>query len=359
MSNTSNIDTKIADLENKLPIKVGKEVKENCPQFVQLLTKIAEQLDKSGRTQKTHRKLIGCKEKTEIKRRKFLETNIRIETLNEVILKSEINSLTLFGPPHETALVNKLNENLTLAEVSCMLDLGEINGTKVTTLGLDPLDPRPKSRMKLDQEFGAQLLPLVEDVLFDKCLSVLRLIDPDVDSSAPKRSLHPQIVRLADRVSDLVSSADRSDKEVAEFCNEWSGCYQQQCLVTEQIVEKLTILIKTHFCGSKAKHNLTLVKYLSAKSEALVLKLRCLELEILNATYTKDSVAALRKIRNRLKDQIKEAQSEFTKLKSTLEQYHQCGAEFSDIVSEYARLQKEIEGQRWALSNLKGACKPH
>ena len=33
-----------------------------------------------------------------------------------------------------------------------------------------------------------------------------------------------------------------------------------------------------------------------AKTEALALKLRCLELEVLNATYTKDSVAALRKV---------------------------------------------------------------
>ena len=35
-----------------------------------------------------------------------------------------------------------------------------------------------------------------------------------------------------------------------------------------------------------------------AKTEALALKLRCLELEVLNATYTKDSVAALRKETN-------------------------------------------------------------
>jgi len=355
MSNTSENAGLVADLENKLPVKINKEIEENSPQFLQLLTKVAEQLDKSGRTQKTQRKLDGCKEKTEISRRKFLETSIRLETLNEVIVKSEINSLTLPGASHETALVNKLRENLTLAEVSCMLDLGQINGTKVTTLGLDPSDPRLKPR--LDQDFGAQILPLLEDILFDKCLSVLGLVDQDVDPSASRRSLHPQIVRLADRVSDLVSTVDRSEKELAEFWTEWNASYQQQCLVTQQIVEKLTILIKTHFCGSKAKYNSTLVKYLSAKSEALVLKLRCLELEILNATYTKDSVTALRKIRNRLTEQLKEAQSELLNLKTTLDQYHQCGPEFGDLVREYARLQKEIEGKKWALNELRGSSK--
>jgi len=345
----------VADVENKLPVKISKKVQENSPQFLHLLTKVAEKLDKTGRTQKSQRKLDGCKGKTDIARRKFLDSSIKLETLNEVIFKSEINNLSLPGASHETALVNKLRENLTLAEVSCMLDLGQINGTGVTTLGLDPSDPRLKPR--LEQDFGAQILPLVEDVLFDKCLSVLCLIDSDVDPSSSRRSLHPQIVRLADRVSDLVLTVDRSEKELAESCTEWNTSYQQQCLVTQQIVEKLTILIKNHFCGSKAKFNLTLVKYMSAKCEALMLKLKCLELEILNATYTKDSVAALKKIRNRLTEQTKEAQSELLNLKTTLEQYHQCGPEFSDLVREYARLQKEIEGKKWALSELRGGTR--
>jgi len=343
----------VTEIESKLPVKINREVEENSPQFLQLLIKVAEKLDKSGRSQKTQRKLDGFKEKNEISRRKFLDSSIKLETLNEVILKSEISSLSLPSASHETALVNKLRENLTLAEVSCMLDLGQINGTQVTTLGLDPSDPRLRPR--IDQDFGSQILPLIEDVLFDKCLSVLCLLDPDVDPSSSRRSLHPQIVRLADRVSDLVSTVDRSEKELAGFCKEWDASYQQQCHVTEQIVEKLTILIKNHFCGSKTKVNQTVVKYLSAKCEALVLKLKCLELEILNATYTRESVAALRKIRNRLTEQTKEVQSELLNLKATLEQYQQCGPEFSELVREYARLQKEIEGKKWALSELRVA----
>jgi len=342
----------VSDIESKLPVKINKAIEEKSPQFLQLLTKVADKLDKSGRSQKTQRKLDGCKEKTEISRRKFLDASIKVETLNEVIFKSEISSLSLPGASHEVALVNKLRENMTLAEVSCMLDLGQISNLGVTTLGLDASDPRLKSR--LDKDFGAQILPLIEDILFEKCLSVLCLLDHDVDPSASRRSLHPQIVRLADRISDLVLTMDRSEKEKAELCNEWNTCYQQQCHVTNQIVEKLTILIKNHFCGSKAKVNLTLVKYMSAKCEALVLKLKCLELEILNATYTRESVAALRKIRSRLSEQTKEVQSELLNLKSTLEQYNQCGPEFGDIVREYARLQKEIEGKKWALSELRG-----
>ena len=62
---------------------------------------------------------------------------------------------------------------------------------------------------------------------------------------------------------------------------------------------------------------------------------------------------------NKLSGQIKEVQSELLNLKSTLEQYNQCGPEFSELVREYARLQKEIEGKKWALSELRGGASKH
>ena len=77
------------------------------------------------------------------------------------------------------------------------------------------------------------------------------------------------------------------------------------------MVDLLETLVKRHCLGSTAEHTATIVTYLKArktektqnysffqaKTEALALKLRCLELEVLNATYTKDSVAALRKVK--------------------------------------------------------------
>ena len=232
-----------------------------------------------------------------------------------------------------------------------MLDLGQINGKTVTTLNLSPSNSRLKP--KTDKEFSSQVLPLVEDTLFDKCLVVLCLIDPKIDPSASRRFLHPQIIKLADRVTDVVCMVERASKDSYDLAIEWSKSYQQQCAVTRKIVDNLTILIKDHFCGSKVRNNMTKVKYSNAKCEALELKLKCLELEILNATYTKDSVAALRKVKNRLMDQMANAQKELLDLSSTLEQYSKCGPEFCEIVKEYARLRKEIEGKKWALGELR------
>ena len=101
----------VAEIESKLPVKIKKEIEGKSPQFLQLLTKVADKLDKSGRSQvsllvrtlcqlnitsfdiqKTQRKLDGCREKTEISRRKFLDSSIKLETLNEVIFSKYLNT---------------------------------------------------------------------------------------------------------------------------------------------------------------------------------------------------------------------------------------------------------------------------
>ena len=56
MSNTSENAGLVANLENKLPVKISKEIEVNSPQFLQLLSKVAEKLDKSGRTQVTFKR---------------------------------------------------------------------------------------------------------------------------------------------------------------------------------------------------------------------------------------------------------------------------------------------------------------
>ena len=61
------------------------------------------------------------------------------------MLDYELKSLTNPGFKHEAALVDRLKGNLTLAEVSCMIHLGDIKGVPVTTLGLDPEDVKTRT----------------------------------------------------------------------------------------------------------------------------------------------------------------------------------------------------------------------
>merc|ERR550525_2312112 len=91
------------------------------------------------------------------------------------------------------------------------------------------------------------------------------------------------------------------------------GREARQQLIT-QVIGHLETLVMKHCLGCTAEHTSTTVNYLKAKTEALALKLRCLELEVLNATYTKDSVAALRKVREKLRSRLQEREQELSNL---------------------------------------------
>ena len=93
---------------------------EQCPGFINLLDKLSEKLEPTGRSRQTHRKVKAEEEKTETARKKFLEKSAKVEALQEVVLKHELSNLKA---SHETAVVGRLSEALTLAEVGTRLDL--------------------------------------------------------------------------------------------------------------------------------------------------------------------------------------------------------------------------------------------
>ena len=228
-----------------------------------------------------------------------------------------------------------------------MINLGDIKGTPVTVMGLEQED------IKYDKtDFGQQLLPLVEDVLFTKCLSLLKLLEPDVDTTLSRSVLHPRIMRLSDKVSDLVTSNMLNTQDLAQACDEWNKSFQQQCSVLHKIIENMEKLIVDYFCGSFSKNNADKVKNLSVEIDSFLVKVKTMILEVENNLYTGDSVMALRKIKTKLTGQIKEMEREMINTKTRLEQYQKCGPELSDVVTQYAKLQKEIEMKKWALAEL-------
>ena len=97
---------------------------ESCPGFISLLDKLSEKLEPTGRSSWTHRKVKAEEEKTEAARKKFLEKAAKVEALQEVVLKHELSNLKA---SHETAVVGRLSEALTLAEVGTMLDFNHVS----------------------------------------------------------------------------------------------------------------------------------------------------------------------------------------------------------------------------------------
>lgn len=348
MENVSEIT---AMLNERLPVKINENDLKSSPRLQELLQKISEKLGKTGNLKKSETKLTRSVEETDTARRKFLNTSIRLSCLNEMILDHELSVLTVPASSHDMAVVGKMRDNLTLAEVGNMIDLGQVEGNQVTTLGLDPADPRLLARPSC-HETASQILPLLEDTMFNKCLSILRLIDQDVEGDVGRHQIHAKIIRLSELVNSLVESVEEKADEEREKSEMWESAYFKQIELLVNMIEKLDRLVNAHYIGSKSKSDLILSQYLSVKCRTLVLKMSCLELEILCSTYSKESVVALRLTRTRLTEKITKTRQLLSRLQSTVQQYQAAGPAFNELVVEYSRLQKDIEGKRWALQEL-------
>jgi len=339
-------------LQERLPmVKVNNQLVNNCPQFLNMLERISQNIDATGRSKETERRVELARERTEAARRNYLQTLVRYETLTELITSYELQTLTTPGLRHEETLVRRLKENLSQAEVSSMINLGDINGSPVRTLGLEHQDTKLASVSSRD-EFGQQLLPLVEDLLYEKCLSLLRLLEPHLDHSLPRSVLHSHLQRLGDKVADLRGDLEVSQQEMEQCLEEKKKIYEQLQSLLGQIVDIFQTLITKFYCGSISSANATDVRNLSVEVECLLEYTQSKTLEIEVATYTGDAVLALRKIRNKLTAKIKDLEKENIDLRSLLEQYEKCGPELTAIVAEFSKVQKETEVRKWALEEL-------
>ena len=95
-----------------------------------------------------------------------------------------------------------------------------------------------------------------------------------------------------------------------------------------------------------------MIKNLSVEIDGLLVKIRNIILEVEISLYKRDSVLALKKVKNKVQSRINQTESQILDTRTKLEQYQKCGPELSNIVVEFAKLQKNIETKKWALAEL-------
>ena len=325
-----------------------KDLETKCPHFSHLLFKLQEKIEEFGQTKATQKRVTESKEKLDTARTRYLEKSVRVQILKDFVISHEQNP-TNSRSSRENSLVAQLRDNLTLAEVSCMLQLGNVKQKQVTTLGIDPAKVKTKS----SPDLGHELLPMLEDFTFLKCLRLLSILEPEVETDRPRVTQHSRVLRLADKVADLVTSKELNTQEIA-------GCKEvkrkdliKQAEVLENIANSINILVENYACGSFAEINSDNLRNYSVKVESFMAKIQKMILEVKMETYTATKVQALRKIRNKMNTQTHSLESEISQTRTMLEQYLKCGPELDDIVSSFVKLKKELDCRKWAIKELK------
>ncbi|XP_013410839.1 HAUS augmin-like complex subunit 4 [Lingula anatina] len=121
------------------------------------------------------------------------------------------------------------------------------------------------------------------------------------------------------------------------------------------LLESLHILeelITKHRLQSQTEKDGILTEWMAARCDAMCLKIRMVEMQILCDTYHVESVQALKAVSENLQTAVHDHKAELHQVSQALTAYEAVGAGFDEMVSEYAKLRDEVENKRWALTEL-------
>jgi len=317
------------------------------PKFDALLGSLKSKLNDSGVSKESEERLKLERKNLYEKRRKYLPSKILYTIISELSMDANC------------PIQDEIADILTLAELSGSIELGstdvrkgEATAEKITTLAIDPsmLD-KPESSL----QFKKVLKQNIEGRLFDATKSLYLLTQQDTNTELKASLIHPHLARLHHKIAEIVREVNESTQEISNLNTTLDEALRKQTNILGKIETGLDTLINKHYKGSKLESTSVRVQYMRAKCETLRLKIKCLEMEIINSTYNKESIKAIKLVRTRLLEKIQRKESELADLENRIAQYRGVSSEFSDVVKEYARILKQIEEKKWALRELNSA----
>lgn len=92
--------------------------------------------------------------------------------------------------------------------------------------------------------------------------------------------------------------------------------------------------------------------FIRVRSEALRLKMKLTEMELLLDTYSSQSIEALKCISSKLNNQLDQRKKEIDDISTKIQAYENVGGEFDSLVKEYASLMEELQEKKDMLMQM-------
>ncbi|XP_035233503.1 uncharacterized protein LOC118205322 isoform X2 [Stegodyphus dumicola] len=201
-----------------------------------------------------------------------------------------------------------------------------------------------ENRKKSEAE-NLKFSELVESNIDDFCMKVTKFVGQSVSSCDWKNNFNSTIEYLnsiaTDLNTDIIKSYSTQNKEML-------------FLYYKVLSEGLSLLNELfHLYEEKINFKSDVSHSLLVQCQALLLKIRTFELEILTATYNHETMPALRKIRGDLYLKEKKLEEERVDKTSILEAYEALGETYEALVKKYTELSVDIKNQKWAIETLR------
>ncbi|XP_042885405.1 uncharacterized protein LOC122261698 [Penaeus japonicus] len=321
-------------LSGNLPVYISPEDVNKYPQVTHLLEDLTHRLMPTGMSKNTYTLLTQATHSMKQARQKCLEVSTLHRLIQDVLYESP-------SEKDEEQYMKEMQEALTLSELQDHILL---------------VDPESSYNEQEPQHtFG-----ITQDLVLARAATTVSKKHIRELANALELQLEHEWVRIA-VFHDPVGFLSYNPDEVAKIPEELENTHRKMVSDRNKLVHSITqtdflfqqvhgllleygsvlkgLMSKQRLSHYPAQH----VESLNIILGAQLLKLKCIELEILVDTYTSQSVPALKTIHSHVKERTADAERSLAKLRHELSGYSGLDPKFQALLKEYAKLQQDIQ----------------
>ncbi|XP_064641206.1 HAUS augmin-like complex subunit 4 isoform X2 [Lineus longissimus] len=338
-------------LNSTLPIRITSTDIETYPEFGKLLLVLSNQLTERAVSNETEEELCKAEGDLQQEKRNWWQYRLLHHTLQELIFDWQLKDSSSYEYS-EKQYHDAVKSCVTSAEICDYLDCDTSSAGKHTLLGLTKEDILGKNPHR--SKFQANANKLVADLgecLKKKCENIVHFYEPSSHIGDSKFTLAKagQLPSFLESERNKLHQEQKllKDSKLAKEKQLWQ--YSQTLLKSLNVLDEI---LQSHKLKTQSESDTIMCNWLSAKTDALALKIRVVESQLLCDTYTADTIKALDKIGHYVKKEIEKNEEELLRASHALQSYESVGMGFDDLVKEYGYLQEELDKKRWARSEV-------
>ncbi|KAL3858924.1 hypothetical protein ACJMK2_009173 [Sinanodonta woodiana] len=344
---------KVVDkLNGQFPVHLTVTDVDQYPEFINLISELSSFLTPDCISKHLQREHVQAEEAMRHERHSWLLNHILHNELHELEMYFELQGQDMSLSSNDQQFQKVLQECLTLSEIGDYFDYSSDPSSKVALLGLTHEDLALHSKYKKHlSSLQQKLIPEIEERLMKKCENLVSFYESQGNSESSKL-----MYARSSQLPALVEADIQKLEEEKKLLHEDTLKRDKQFWLYYQILldslRLLETLISKYRLKDQPEYDAFTSEWLIAKCDAMCLKIKLVELQVLCDTYTVETIQALATIRRHAEIAIKESEKEKTHRSRALQTYQSVGMGFDSIVEEFGRLKKELENKQWALKEL-------
>ncbi|XP_016339955.1 HAUS augmin-like complex subunit 4 isoform X2 [Sinocyclocheilus anshuiensis] len=322
------------------------------PQFCKLLATLSQHVDRAGLTQHLRRDREKAERELHTQRLCWLRVESVNRVLREIVQENRFSKASS-ALTAEDKFCSTLEQCLMVAQCVKQMDVSSDSSEDhsgvlgLTAERVQRQMPPEQELVEMKQRLSSELLQHLKK----KAVSILKYYQPEWENeSEGLRSVKlSKLPELLDAEQKRAKSLTEKNRENETLLQRQTHAQLSELLKCMNILQRLVLDLRL-----KAQKDLDRkkIEYFQAKCETGLQKIRAEMLEVQLDTYTRDKIAAHKKITEKLRAELKSSELDKQTLESKLTSFQIYGQDFEALAEEYSRLRREIATKSWALKEF-------